>query len=129
MKFIEIYEGLLQGKKYRLSYWEKDEYIYYHKETNTFKDDKDVKIDLTAFNIMTDIAWEEYIEPINYENCIGCLCRFWNDRSVAVNEAKSMGILTHYNSMADYKYTNGIGLTFLYCEPVKPEEIKFYGVK
>lgn len=123
MKFNEIYEGLLQGKKYRLSYWEKNEYIYYHRETNTFRDDKDSKINLSTFNIMVDIAWEEYI---NRNEWVGCLCWFWEEDKNAI----SLGVLTSYTANSEKPFTktyNSKVLGYKHCEPVKPEEIKFYG--
>lgn len=76
MKFNEIYEGLLQGKKYRLDDWGKDCYIYFDKDLCKFKCSDNTVFTINNYNLMKEDTWQEYVELINYEKCIGCLCRF-----------------------------------------------------
>lgn len=123
MRFDEIHEGLLQGKKYRLSYWNEDEYIYYDVENGYFKDKNKNTVPLVAADIMANYAWEEYVEPINYEKCIGCLCWFWD----GFEENKSLSRLISYDSEVRTPFMNDKNFRFLNCKPAKPEEIKFYG--
>lgn len=126
MKFNEIYEGLLQGKKYRLNYWISTQYIYYDESTNTIRSDDNDEYKLNSAQIMLHDVWEEYIEPINYEKCIGCLCWLYDNED---SSDKSLGILKQQNKnefkpfIKEY-YT--MNLAYRFCKPVKPEEIKFY---
>lgn len=123
MRFNEIYEGLLQGKKYRLNYWITDQYIYYDDSTSSFKSEDGDEYKLNASQIMVHDTWEEYIEPINYEKCIDCLCWLWNDKNVI---HPLIGILSEIDEDTCYKFINQSGVSYKYCIPVKPEEIKFY---
>ena len=86
MRFDEIYEGLLQGKKYRLSYWKKNQYIYYNKTYSVFRNQSEAKVILTTKNLMTLDNWEEYKEDIHdkYNKYIGCLCYFYDN--IAMNK-------------------------------------------
>lgn len=131
MKFNEIYEGLLQGKKYRLSYWKKDEFIYYNKTYGTFRNKFDVKVTFTVKELMTLNNWEEYKEDIydKYNKYIGCLCYFYDNTDI---KPYVLGILDNIDIKHYKPFIRKLGnIKFAYtnCEPVKPEEIKFYKEK
>ena len=128
MKFNEIYEGLLQGKKYRLNYWKKDQYIYYNTSYGVFRNQFDVKVTFTVKELMTSNNWEEYIEDKTeiYYKYIGCLCYFYDKTDT---KPYALGILDSIDLKYNKPFIRKIGnikFAYTYCEPVKPEEIKFY---
>lgn len=123
MKFVDIYKGLLEGKRYKLDYWVTSQYIYFDKDTNSIRSKDNSEYKLNAAQIMVDDTWEEYVELIDYEKCIGCLCEFWNND---ITQIRSIGIFLGISKLGGYKYKNQFGDTYKYCKPIKPEEIKFY---
>lgn len=128
MRFNEIYEGLLQGKKYRLSCWNKNQYIYYNTSYGIFKNQFDVKITFTVKELMTINDWEEYKEDKTdiYNKYIGCLCYFYDNTDV---KPYALGILDSININSNKPFIRKIGnIKFAYtnCEYVLPEDIKFY---
>lgn len=131
MKFNEIYEGLLQGKKYRLSYMNKNHYIYYNKTYGVFKDQSNKKVTFTIKTLMTSNDWEEYKEDKTeiYYKYIGCLCYFYDNSNV---KHYVLGILDSIDLNYNKPFIRKVGnIKFAYsnCEPVKPEDIKFYKEK
>lgn len=123
MKFVEIYEGLLQGKKYRKSDWDKSCYIYFDSDLCKFRYYDGTIFTMTNYSIMKSNNWEEYKEFINYEKCIGCLCKFWN---VPLDSHTDYGILKRIDKYEEYCFVKENGNRSRFCKPVKPEEIKFY---
>lgn len=126
MKFNEIYEGLLQGKKYRLDYWITNQYIYFDDDTSTIRSEDGDEYKLNSTQIMLSDTWKEYIEPINYEKCIGCLCWLYD---LVDKGDKTLGILYKIDMESNKPFIKryyNMNLAYKFCEPVKPDEIKFY---
>lgn len=115
----ELKQHLLSGGKIKRASWKNpSKYIRKcYSNCEDFINQNDAFIYIDFQDAVAD-DWENY-EPYPY---IGCLCRFWDCDKVQY----SIGILTKVEAGTDYSYVNQRGMSWLHCEPLKPEEIKFY---
>lgn len=115
----ELKQHLLSGGKVKRASW-KNPSQYLRKcysNCGNFINQNDV---FTSIGFQDAVAddWEKY-ESHPY---IGCLCKFWDDD----RKYYSIGVLTKIEAGTEYSYINQRGVCWLHCEPLKPEEVKFY---
>lgn len=119
----ELLPEFRKGAKIRLSFWDKDAYIFINCGLC-----KDYNGDLFDFNVDDFFRgnWELYKEPIDYEYIIKnkCLCWFSDEDIEEPNFADRLLAVVENESGVKYK-TEG-KVTFAYCRPVRRDEVTFY---
>lgn len=121
----ELLPEFRKGAKIRLTEWEDNLYIYFKDGTIYGEDNKPLKYLLNdIYGWFYNPRWELYREPIDWDYIIKnkCLCWFWDtDES-----NKRAGILKIISENINVLYWNNYDQQWLYCRPVRRDEVTFY---
>lgn len=119
----ELLPNFKKGAKIRKKYWEKNQYLYF-KDDNIMTNN-DVCVSLNGLDFAAD--WEFYNEPAidwNYIVKNKCLCWFSDEDIEEPNFADRL--LAVVENESGVKYMTEGKVTFVYCRPVRRDEVTFY---
>lgn len=119
----ELLPNFRKGAKIRKKYWDKNQYLYF-KDDNIMTNN-DVCVSLNGLDFAAD--WEFYNEPAidwNYIVKNKCLCWFSDEDIEEPNFADRL--LAVVENESGVKYMTEGKVTFVYCRPVRRDEVTFY---
>lgn len=119
----ELLPNFKKGAKIRKKYWDKNQYLYF-KDDNIMTNN-DVCVSLNGLDFAAD--WEFYNEPAidwNYIVKNKCLCWFSDEDIEEPNFADRL--LAVVENESGVKYMTEGKVTFVYCRPVRRDEVTFY---
>lgn len=119
----ELLPAFRNGAKIRKKQWTKNMYIYLN-QVNQIRTRLGEEYDLGADDLF-DI-WELYQEPIDWDYIIKnkCLCWFSDEDIEEPNFADRL--LAIVENESGIKYMTKGKVTFVYCRPVRKDEVTFY---
>lgn len=129
----ELLPEFRKGAKIRQTDWDKEVFIRFYKDEIYWYDDgswKDGKIastkDLVSLFTFHKDNWELYQEPIDWGYIIKnkCLCWFSDEDIEEPNFADRL--LAIVENESGVKYMTKDKVTFVYCRPVRRDEVTFY---
>lgn len=120
----ELLPAFRKGAKIRLIGSRDDEY-YYIKHNVIYNQNGTPIKDFSLSIVMADI-WELYQEPIDWDYIIKnkCLCWFSDEDIEEPNFADRL--LAVVKNESGVKYMTEGKVTFVYCRPVRRDEVTFY---
>lgn len=120
----ELLPEFRNGAKIRLIGSRDDEY-YYIKHNVIYNQNGTPIKDFSLSMVMADI-WELYQEPIDWDYIIKnkCLCWFSDEDIEEPNFADRL--LAIVENESGIKYMTKGKVTFVYCRPVRKDEVTFY---
>lgn len=119
----ELLPAFRNGAKIRKKQWTKNMYIYLN-QVNQIRTRLGEEYDLGTDDLF-DI-WELYQEPIDWDYIIKnkCLCWFSDEDIEEPNFADRL--LAIVENESGVKYMTKGKVTFVYCRPVRRDEVTFY---
>lgn len=119
----ELLPAFRNGAKIRKKQWTKNMYIYLN-QVNQIRTRLGEEYDLGTDDLF-DI-WELYQEPIDWDYIIKnkCLCWFSDEDIEEPNFADRL--LAIVENESGVKYMTEGKVTFVYCRPVRKDEVSFY---
>lgn len=119
----ELLPAFRNGAKIRKKQWTKNMYIYLN-QVNQIRTRLGEEYDLGTDDLF-DI-WELYQEPIDWDYIIKnkCLCWFSDEDIEEPNFADRL--LAIVENESGVKYMTKGKVTFVYCRPVRKDEVSFY---
>ena len=119
----ELLPAFRNGAKIRKKQWTKNMYIYLN-QVNQIRTRLGDEYDLGTDDLF-DI-WELYQEPIDWDYIIKnkCLCWFSDEDIEEPNFADRL--LAIVENESGVKYMTKGKVTFVYCRPVRKDEVSFY---